>query len=63
MDTYHELIEIIRESRKLMSKVCDHNSDKYIAYLKSFNTKYSDQVKLFQELQGSKFAGQIASLK
>ncbi len=63
MDTYHELIENIRESRKLMSKVCDHNSDKYIAYLKSFNTKYSDQVKLFQELQGSKFAGQTASLK
>jgi uroporphyrinogen-III decarboxylase len=63
MDTYHELIENIRESRKLMSKVCDHNSDKYIAYLKSFNTKYSDQVQLFQELQGSKFAGQIASME
>lgn len=63
MDTYHELIESIRESRKLMSKVCDHNSDKYIAYLKSFNTKYSDQVKLFQELQGSKLAGQVASLE
>ena len=51
MDTYRELIESIRESRKLMSKVCDHNSDKYIVYLKSFNTKYSNQVKLFQELQ------------
>lgn len=63
MDTYHELIENIRESRKLMSKVCDHNSDKYIAYLKSFNTKYSDQVQLFQELQSSKFAGQVASLE
>jgi len=63
MDTYHELIESIRESRKLMSEACDHNSEKYIAYLKSFNTKYSDQVKLFQELQGSKFAGQTASLK
>ncbi len=63
MDTYHELIESIRESRKLMSKVCDHNSDKYIAYLKSFNAKYSDQVKLFQELQGSKFTRHIASLE
>lgn len=63
MDTYHELIESIRESRKFMSKACDHDSDKYIAYLKSFNTKYSDQVKLFQELQGSKFAGQTAPLK
>ena len=63
MDTYHELIKSIRESREIMSEACDHNSDKYIAYLKSFNTKYSDQVKLFQELQGSKFAGQTASLK
>lgn len=63
MDTYRELIKSIRESREIMSEACDHNSDKYIAYLKSFNTKYSDQVKLFQELQGSNFARQIASLE
>lgn len=61
MDTYHELIESIRNSRKLMSEACDHNSDKYIAYLKSFNTKYSDQVKSFQELQAARFARQMAS--
>ena len=63
MDTYRELIKSIRESREIMSEACDHNSDKYIAYLKSFNTKYSDPVKLFQELQGSNFARQIASLE
>ncbi len=63
MDTYRELIESIRESRKLMSEACGHNSSKYIAYLKSFNTQYSDQVKLSQEWQGSKFARQIESLE
>ena len=34
MDTYRELIKSIRESREIMSEACDHNSDKYIAYLK-----------------------------
>ncbi len=53
MDTYQELIEKIRESRIRMSEACDHDSDKYIAYLKSFNTKYSKQVELFQKLQDS----------
>lgn len=61
MDTYHKMIESIRESRELMSEACDHNSDKYIAYLKSFNTKYSSQVKSFQELQGAGFGRQITS--
>ena len=61
MDTYQELMESIRESRVLMSEACGHNSREYIAYLKSFNTKYSDQVKLSEEWQGAKFARQIAS--
>lgn len=63
MDTYQELIESIRESRRRMSEACGHNSREYIAYLKSFNTKYSDQVKLSQDWQGSKFARPITSLE
>ena len=63
MDTYQEMMESIRESRKRMSEACGHNSRKYIAYLKSFNTKYSDQVKLSLVWQGAKFARQKASLE
>lgn len=51
MNTYQELIESIRESRNRMSEACDHNSKKYIDYLKTFNATYSKQVALFQKLQ------------
>lgn len=61
MDTYHELIESIRESRKAMSEACGHDSRRYIAYLESFNTKYSEQVRLSREWQGSKVAQPIVS--
>ena len=52
MDTYHELIENIRESRKRMSKECNHDPETYIKYLKSFNIKYAKQVDAFEKLGG-----------
>lgn len=48
MDTYRELIDSIRESRRQMSEECNHDSARYLAYLQSFNAKYSKQVELFQ---------------
>lgn len=48
-----DLIDEIRESRLRMSKECGHNLAKYIEYLKSFNTKYSDQVELFRRAHKS----------
>ena len=53
MDIYQELIESIRESRRRMSEECNHDPDRYIAYLKSFNAKYSKQVESFQKLRDS----------
>ena len=48
MDTYRELIDSIRESRRRMSEECNHDSARYLAYLQSFNARYSKQVELFQ---------------
>lgn len=61
MDTYHELMEDIRESRKAMSEACGHDSRRFIAYLESFNTKYAEQVRLSREWQGSTVAQPIAT--
>lgn len=48
-----DLIDEIRESRLRMSKECGHDLAKYIEYMKSFNTKYSDQVELFRRAHKS----------
>ena len=48
MDVYREIIDQVRESRRQMSKACGHNMAEYVAYLRSFNTKYSEQVARFQ---------------
>ena len=61
MDTYRELIDSIRESRKVMSEACGHNSRRYIAHLQSFNSKYSEQVRLSREWQGTEVAQPIVS--
>jgi hypothetical protein len=53
MDTYQEVIESIRESRRRMSEKCNHDSGRYIAYLQSFNAKYPKQVESFQKLRDS----------
>ena len=53
MDTYQEVIESIRESRRRMSEKCNHDPSRYIAYLQSFNVKYSKQVESFQKLRDS----------
>lgn len=37
------IIKEIRESRRRISKQCDHDPAKYIEYLKMFNRKYSAQ--------------------
>ena len=54
MNSYQELIENIRESRKRMSRDCCHDSDKLIAYLESYNAKYSEQVASFRKIQDTK---------
>jgi len=53
MDIYQEMIQSVRESRMRMSKECNHDSVRYIAYLKTFNGKYSEQIKSFQKLRES----------
>ena len=53
MDTYRELIDSVRESRRRMSEECDHDPAIYLAYLQSFNARYSKQVELFQKLRDS----------
>tara|TARA_Y100000588_G_C14025922_1_gene826397 strand:- start:380 stop:577 length:198 start_codon:yes stop_codon:yes gene_type:complete len=50
MNTYQELIDSVRESRRRMSEKFDHDPDRYIAYLKSLNGKYATQVESFQKL-------------
>ena len=53
MDTYRDLIDSIRESRRRMSEKCDHDPARYLAYLQSFNVKYSKQIESFQKLRDS----------
>ena len=48
MDTGESVIEEIRESRRRMSKECGHDPAKFIAYLKTFNAKYSSQVEKYR---------------
>ncbi len=61
MDTYRELIDSIRESRRRMSEECDHDPARYLAYLQSFNARYSKQVGLFQKLRDSDHAKHLIS--
>ena len=61
MDTYRELIDSIRESRRRMSEECDHDPARYLAYLQSFNAKYSKQVESFQKLRDSAHAENLIS--
>ena len=61
MDTYRELIDSIRESRRRMSEECDHNPARYLAYLRSFNAKYSKQIESFQKLRDSAHAENLMS--
>ena len=61
MDTYRELIDSIRESRRRMSEECDHDPARYLAYLQSFNAKYSKQVESFQKLRDSAHAESLMS--
>ena len=61
MDTYRELIDSIRESRRRMSEECDHDPARYLAYLQSFNAKYSKQVESFQKLRDSAHAENLMS--
>lgn len=42
--TANEVIEEIRESRRRMSKHCQHDPAKLIKYLKTFNRKYATQI-------------------
>ena len=44
MDAYRELIDSIRESRRRMSEECNHDPARYLAYLQSFNARYSKQI-------------------
>lgn len=53
MDTYRELIDSIRESRRRMSEECDHDPARYLAHLQPFNARYSKQVEAFQKLRDS----------
>ena len=61
MDTYRELIDRIRESRRRMSEECDHDPARYLVYLQSFNARYSKQVELFQKLRDSAPAEDLIS--
>ena len=61
METYRELIDSIRESRRRMSEECDHDPARYLAYLQSFNARYSKQVELFQKLRDSAPAEDLIS--
>jgi len=49
MITSREVIEEIRESRRRMSEQSGHDPAKYIAYLKTFNIKYSAQVEKYRK--------------
>ena len=53
MDTYQELIDSIRESRRRMSEECDHDPARYLAHLRSFDARYSKQIESFQKLRDS----------
>ena len=44
MITAEKAIEEIRESRRRMSEMCDHDPVKLVQYLKTFNRKYAAQV-------------------
>jgi len=61
MDTYRELIDSIRESRRRMSEKCNHDPARYLAYLQSFNARYSKQIESFQKLRDSAPAEDLIS--
>ena len=61
MDTYRELIDSIRESRRRMSEECNHDPARYLAYLQSFNVRYSKQIESFQKLRDSAHAENLMS--
>lgn len=46
------VIEEIRESRRQMSRECNHDVREYIAYLKTLTPKFQTQVDLFQKSHG-----------
>jgi hypothetical protein len=48
---FDKILKEIRESRNRMSEKSGHNLVKFIDHLKSFNDKYSTQVKSYKNLK------------
>jgi hypothetical protein len=50
------VIDEIRESRRRMSEQCGHDPAAYVAYLKTFNDRYSAQVERYRKEHRPAFA-------
>ena len=48
MITSDTIMDEIRESRRRMSKECDHDPATYIEYLRTFDQKYAAQIERYR---------------